>query len=106
MAKDFHERTIALRSADSTRQSVADEGGLANLSAVAKLMVSQHAGQHGFGHGHAANTYAWIVAAFGTHINFFSVRVNRFHFGKNRSCLLYTSPSPRDATLSRMPSSA
>ena len=25
------------------------------------------------------------------------------HFG---SCLLYTSPSPRDATLSRMPSSA
>ena len=26
-------------------------------------------------------------------------------FGKN-FCLLYTSPSPRDATLSRMPSSA
>ena len=25
---------------------------------------------------------------------------------KSRSCLLYTSPSPRDATLSRMPSSA
>ena len=25
---------------------------------------------------------------------------------KNRNCLLYTSPSPRDATLSRMPSSA
>ena len=25
---------------------------------------------------------------------------------KTRSCLLYTSPSPRDATLSRMPSSA
>ena len=25
---------------------------------------------------------------------------------KNYSCLLYTSPSPRDATLSRMPSSA
>ena len=24
----------------------------------------------------------------------------------DRSCLLYTSPSPRDATLSRMPSSA
>ena len=24
----------------------------------------------------------------------------------NRTCLLYTSPSPRDATLSRMPSSA
>ena len=25
---------------------------------------------------------------------------------QNRTCLLYTSPSPRDATLSRMPSSA
>ena len=25
---------------------------------------------------------------------------------KKRTCLLYTSPSPRDATLSRMPSSA
>ena len=27
-------------------------------------------------------------------------------FGGSKSCLLYTSPSPRDATLSRMPSSA
>ena len=26
--------------------------------------------------------------------------------GLDRACLLYTSPSPRDATLSRMPSSA
>ena len=26
--------------------------------------------------------------------------------GMDRNCLLYTSPSPRDATLSRMPSSA
>ena len=26
--------------------------------------------------------------------------------GALRACLLYTSPSPRDATLSRMPSSA
>ena len=29
------------------------------------------------------------------------IRVNFYH-----GCLLYTSPSPRDATLSRMPSSA
>ena len=28
------------------------------------------------------------------------------HTDKNGTCLLYTSPSPRDATLSRMPSSA
>ena len=26
--------------------------------------------------------------------------------GNRKTCLLYTSPSPRDATLSRMPSSA
>ena len=26
--------------------------------------------------------------------------------GRDKICLLYTSPSPRDATLSRMPSSA
>ena len=36
---------------------------------------------------------------------------NSWHFGamkglENEICLLYTSPSPRDATLSRMPSSA
>ena len=30
----------------------------------------------------------------------------RFVVDINNSCLLYTSPSPRDATLSRMPSSA
>ena len=29
-----------------------------------------------------------------------------FDLSTNNSCLLYTSPSPRDATLSRMPSSA
>ena len=28
------------------------------------------------------------------------------YFGQNRNCLLYTSPSPRDRTRSRMPSSA
>ena len=31
---------------------------------------------------------------------------NHFQLGRSGSCLLYTSPSPRDATLSRMPSSA
>ena len=28
------------------------------------------------------------------------------YIGQKKACLLYTSPSPRDATLSRMPSSA
>ena len=35
--------------------------------------------------------------------------VDKYKWPKNisrKSCLLYTSPSPRDATLSRMPSSA
>ena len=29
-----------------------------------------------------------------------------YEFNKNNTCLLYTSPSPRDRTRSRMPSSA
>ena len=32
--------------------------------------------------------------------------VSLLPFGRHKGCLLYTSPSPRDATLSRMPSSA
>ena len=33
-------------------------------------------------------------------------KMNVFYIGVDNPCLLYTSPSPRDATLSRMPSSA
>ena len=33
-------------------------------------------------------------------------RLAEIRFNKDRSCLLYTSPSPRDAESSRMPSSA
>ena len=32
--------------------------------------------------------------------------ISSYKFGTKNACLLYTSPSPRDATLSRMPSSA
>ena len=32
--------------------------------------------------------------------------INSEELDKSKICLLYTSPSPRDATLSRMPSSA
>ena len=32
--------------------------------------------------------------------------IGLLHRGTEKLCLLYTSPSPRDATLSRMPSSA
>ena len=43
------------------------------------------------------------------HADFFSFGTNdltQTTLGLSRDCLLYTSPSPRDATLSRMPSSA
>ena len=40
----------------------------------------------------------------GTNKNYSELAVN--YNGHNMTCLLYTSPSPRDATLSRMPSSA
>ena len=33
-------------------------------------------------------------------------QINHPHFVKMQGCLLYTSPSPRDGLLSRMPSSA
>ena len=44
-----------------------------------------------------------LTAAF-LHYKF--VIIHPFDDGNGRVCLLYTSPSPRDATLSRMPSSA
>ena len=37
---------------------------------------------------------------------FIGVAGFREHFKKHTTCLLYTSPSPRDGLLSRMPSSA
>ena len=37
--------------------------------------------------------------------NICSINLSQFNFDNN-SCLLYTSPSPRDGLLSRMPSSA
>ena len=36
----------------------------------------------------------------------FGTNVIGVHPGKTKTCLLYTSPSPRDRTRSRMPSSA
>ena len=34
------------------------------------------------------------------------VNLEKWHSNKHRGCLLYTSPSPRDLSTSRMPSSA
>ena len=39
-------------------------------------------------------------------ISCLALAVKRFSSRELEGCLLYTSPSPRDATLSRMPSSA
>ena len=49
------------------------------------------------------NTRQYVVRR-GIKPNVFDIVVNGTEL--HRDCLLYTSPSPRDATLSRMPSSA
>ena len=41
-----------------------------------------------------------------TDIDTFKMGSLIFHMSKSATCLLYTSPSPRDGLLSRMPSSA
>ena len=64
----------------------------------------------------------WITPTFGLFISSFrdkdqlaisgwwtslvTTEVNEIHRTKGKNCLLYTSPSPRDGLLSRMPSSA
>ena len=58
----------------------------------------------------AQGSWLWSVQIGNAYDNFvFDMLVtpnNEIHLGVLYSCLLYTSPSPRDATLSRMPSSA
>ena len=39
-------------------------------------------------------------------INHLEIELSKIRAGKATPCLLYTSPSPRDRTRSRMPSSA
>ena len=55
------------------------------------------------------DNYAYISASsiFGGLLDRCTVRDStNIHYSRIIHCLLYTSPSPRDATLSRMPSSA
>ena len=47
-----------------------------------------------------------MVSKFGTDVQSTPERLTPYPAPHTRTCLLYTSPSPRDATLSRMPSSA
>ena len=63
-----------------------------------------------------AHTWPKGFPIFGTSVDDYATMVGEMSDGrieikvdsrnKHKSCLLYTSPSPRDATLSRMPSSA
>ena len=46
--------------------------------------------------------YTWLRSMMGKHKNFWQITEDSL----DKSCLLYTSPSPRDRVLSRMPSSA
>ena len=80
------------------RRSFLKKSALASLSAQSILSCDNDLRQSKkefpriistWNHGLAANKKAWEVLKSGS-----------------GGCLLYTSPSPRDATLSRMPSSA
>ena len=59
--------------------------------------------------GHAGQQAVAAIAAYGTDVMF---TLNGGHIwpfydaARDQGCLLYTSPSPRDGLLSRMPSSA
>ena len=52
--------------------------------------------------------YSWYGDLPISSLHLLNLKARDLHFEDilNRICLLYTSPSPRDATLSRMPSSA
>ena len=49
---------------------------------------------------------AWDLAGYSIPSDGYFVMANPGNAALDYNCLLYTSPSPRDATLSRMPSSA
>ena len=50
--------------------------------------------------------YITLAFALGTKASIAAGFIHMFNHALIKGCLLYTSPSPRDATLSRMPSSA
>ena len=70
--------------------------------------------KHGFPKGGGINAKKWkipggkylVLDGFITFLNFLLQSINIFLQRFDDSCLLYTSPSPRDGLLSRMPSSA
>ena len=69
-----------------------------------QVIVSAHLTEKASLVGQFANTYVFKVAGKATKLEIKKAVENKFNV--TVTCLLYTSPSPRDATLSRMPSSA
>ena len=82
--------------------ALASTVGTGNISGVATAIVAG---------GPGAIFWMWISALFGIMTKFAEVTLSVKFREKNEKneyvgCLLYTSPSPRDGLLSRMPSSA
>ena len=61
--------------------------------------------QMGIGVPNVENSWAWYRKNFGVNVKIFEEAAEAPLMTKY-TCLLYTSPSPRDRTRSRMPSSA
>ena len=95
----------------------ADEDGIEQISAILDRAESPYEAVHILSHGNAGmvqlgsslitsdtlTDYAGSIAGWTSGL---SSDADLMFYGCNLSCLLYTSPSPRDRTRSRMPSSA
>ena len=70
-----------------------------------RYCVAEHHGMHGLA-GSSPEILIGHIAENTNHIRVGSGGVMLSHYSPLKVCLLYTSPSPRDMTGSRMPSSA
>ena len=83
---------------------VKQPGGLENLAIIEKKDPIPEAGEVVIRwHATSLNYHDYLVAIGGIPVPDGRIPMSD---GAGEICLLYTSPSPRDATLSRMPSSA
>ena len=90
---DVNLKSVMLTSKFAIPEMIKDGGGsIINLSSIVGLRA---------GGGSPSHAYAASKGGILGLTNSMAV-----HYGRDNICLLYTSPSPRDATLSRMPSSA